>query len=85
MDHQPYQLNEAVENGIDLQISGHTHHGQMWPLNYITKAVYKLSRGFKKTGNTHFYVSCGYGTWGPMVRIGNRPELIDIYLSFRKK
>ena len=80
LDHQPYHLNEAVENGIDLQISGHTHHGQLWPLSYITKSIFEVSRGYKKKDNTHIIVSTGYGTWGPPIRIGNRPEilLIDI-------
>lgn len=82
LDHQPFQLNEAEENGIDLQISGHTHHGQLWPLNFITRAVYEISMGYLKKGNTHYYVSCGVGTWGPPVRIGNRPEIIQIRLSF---
>lgn len=76
LDHQPYHLNEAVENGIDLQISGHTHHGQMFPLNLITKAMFEVSRGYKQIANTHFYVSTGFGTWGPPVRIGNRPEIV---------
>jgi predicted MPP superfamily phosphohydrolase len=67
---------------IDLQLSGHTHHGQIWPLNYITKAIYTLSWGYKKIGNTHFYVSCGYGTWGPPVRLGNRPEIVLINIKF---
>lgn len=82
MDHQPFRLNEAVEHGIDLQLSGHTHHGQLWPLNWITRKVYELSWGYAKKGNTHFYVSCGVGTWGPPVRIGNTPEIVNIKLSF---
>lgn len=76
LDHQPYNLNEAIENGIDLQISGHTHHGQMFPLNFITKAIFEVSRGHKQIENTHFYVSTGFGTWGPPIRIGNRPEIV---------
>ncbi|MDX9847799.1 MAG: metallophosphoesterase [Tenuifilaceae bacterium] len=76
LDHQPYHLNEAVQNGIDLQISGHTHHGQMFPLNFITKAMFEVSRGYKQIGNSHFYVSTGFGTWGPPVRVGNRPEIV---------
>lgn len=78
LDHQPFKLNESAENGIDLQISGHTHHGQLWPFNYITKAIYELSSGYKKIGNTHFIVSNGYGTWGPPIRLGNRPEILVI-------
>lgn len=81
MDHQPFNLDEAVEAGVDLQLSGHTHHGQMWPLNYITQSVYEVSKGYKLKGNTHFYVSPGYGTWGPRVRLGNRPELVKITIN----
>jgi predicted MPP superfamily phosphohydrolase len=82
MDHQPFGLNEAVEQGADLQLSGHTHHGQLWPFNGITNAVYELSWGYKKKGNTHFYVSSGVGTWGPPVRLGNTPEIIHLQLTF---
>lgn len=76
LDHQPYQLNEAVEHGIDLQISGHTHHGQLFPLNLITRSIFELSKGYKQIGESHFYVSTGYGTWGPPIRVGNRPEVV---------
>ena len=82
MDHQPFRLEEAEINGVDLQLSGHTHHGQLWPFNFITKKVYELSWGYKKKGNTHYYVSCGVGTWGPPIRTGNRPEIINIKLQF---
>ncbi len=82
MDHQPFGLDEAVRCGVDLQLSGHTHHGQLWPLSYITRAVYEVSRGYLKKGNTHIYVSNGVGTWGPPVRIGNRPEILMIVLNF---
>lgn len=82
MDHQPFKLNEATENNIDVQLSGHTHHGQMWPFNYITGAIYELSWGYLRKGNTQFYVSCGAGTWGPPVRIGNSPEIISLRLMF---
>ncbi len=82
MDHQPVKLQEAVDNGIDLQLSGHTHHGQLWPFNFITKKIYELSTGYLKKGNTHFYVSSGAGTWGPPVRTGNRPEILEFILWF---
>jgi len=82
MDHQPFHLDEAMKNGVDLQLSGHTHHGQMWPFNFITEKVYELSWGYMKKGNTHIYVSCGVGTWGPPVRIGNRPEIVNVRLRF---
>jgi predicted MPP superfamily phosphohydrolase len=82
MDHQPVSLAEAAENNIDLQISGHTHHGQMWPLQLVTERVFKLSWGYKKIGNSHFYVSSGAGTWGPRVRLGNHPEIVSVKLRF---
>ncbi len=82
LDHQPVRFAEGVTAGIDLQLSGHTHHGQIWPLQFFTKRIFDLSWGYKRTGNTHFYVSSGYGSWGPPVRIGNRPELVSITLEF---
>jgi uncharacterized protein len=82
LDHQPFRLEEAEAQGIDLQVSGHTHHGQLWPFNFITKRVYELSWGYKRKGTTHIYVSCGVGTWGPPVRTGNRPEIVNIRLTF---
>lgn len=82
MDHQPFHLEEAANNNIDLQLSGHTHHGQMWPFSLITKRIFEVSWGYKKKGNTHFYVSCGVGSWGPPVRIGNRPEIMHIKITF---
>ncbi len=82
MDHQPFRLDEAVEHGVDLQLSGHTHHGQLWPFQFITKRMFELSWGYKKKDRTHFYVSSGVGTWGPPIRIGNSPEIVHLKLSF---
>lgn len=84
MDHQPFNLDSAAACGVDLQLSGHTHHGQIWPFNLITQAIYQQSWGYTKIRDTHFYVSCGFGTWGPPVRLGNRPEVVIIKLRFRK-
>ncbi len=82
LDHQPFDLQKAEAAGVDLQLSGHTHHGQIWPLNYITEAIYEVSMGYKQKGSSHFYVSPGFGGWGPPVRIGNRPEIVNIKLRF---
>ena len=82
LDHQPFELSEAARNGIDLQICGHTHHGQLWPLNLITRMVYEKSWGYLKRGDTHYYISSGAGTWGPPVRIGNYPEIVEIVVHF---
>ncbi|MBI3005914.1 MAG: metallophosphoesterase [Ignavibacteriales bacterium] len=83
MDHQPFRLDEAAAQRIDLQLSGHTHHGQLWPFNFISKAIFELSWGYKQKQQTHFYVSSGVGTWGPPVRTGNRPEIVHVKLTFR--
>jgi len=83
MDHQPFHLEEAEKAGIDLQVSGHTHRGQLWPLNHITKRVYEMDWGYLKKGNTHIYVSSGAGTWGPPVKIGNDAEIVQFILHFQ--
>lgn len=83
MDHQPFHLKEAEQNGIDLQLSGHTHHGQLFPFNLITNKVYEKSWGYLRKGQTQYYISCGVGTWGPPIRIGNRPEIVQIKLIFK--
>lgn len=82
LDHQPFRLAEAAAQNVDLQLSGHTHHGQMWPFNFVTKMIYEVSWGYKKIANTHFYVSSGVGTWGPPVKVGNDAEVINFKISF---
>ncbi len=82
MDHTPVKLNEAVENNIDLQLSGHTHNGQMFPLNFITKIVYEKSWGYLKKGNTQFYVSSGIGSWGPPVKLASDAEIVNLKIRF---
>lgn len=82
MDHQPFQLEEAEQNGIDLQLSGHTHNGQLWPLNFLMKKIYELPWGYKIKSKTHYYVSCGVGGWGPPMRTGSLPEIVNIKLHF---
>ena len=82
LDHQPFHLAETAAENVDLQLSGHTHHGQMWPFNFITKMIYELSWGYKKINNTNFYVSSGVGTWGPPVKIGNDAEVINFKINF---
>jgi len=84
IDHQPYHLEEAQMNDIDLQISGHTHHGQLFPFNLITRMIFEVSRGYKQKGTTHYYVSSGAGTWGPPVRIGSQAEIIQLILHFKE-
>lgn len=85
LDHQPFHLDESARYGVDLQLSGHTHNGQMWPLNYITSKIYELSYGYLKKGNSQFIVSSGYGLWGPRVRSGSRSEVLLINVTFTGK
>jgi predicted MPP superfamily phosphohydrolase len=82
MNHQPYNLQEAVDNKVDLHVSGHTHNGQLWPFNFLIRNIFELSWGYLKKGETNFYVSSGFGTWGPTVRVGNRPEVVVFKLKF---
>jgi len=83
LDHTPFKLEQAEHNNIDLQLSGHTHHGQMWPGNLITKIIYELSWDYKQKGKTHYYVSSGAGTWGPPVRTGSSSEIVNIKIKFQ--
>lgn len=84
LDHQPFHLEEAEHAGIALQLSGHTHHGQMWPFNYITNSIYEVSWGYLKKGMTQYYVSSGIGGWGPPVRTGSDAEAILFTIHFTK-
>jgi len=76
------QLDEAARNGIDLQLSGHTHKGQLWPLNYLINSIFEVGYGYKKKGNTHIIVSSGFGLWGPRVRTSGRSEILQIDIEF---
>lgn len=80
LDHQPYNLDEANQAGVTLQLSGHTHHGQFWPGSWITERIYELAHGYMKKGNTHYYVSSGMGIWGAKVRLGTQSEYVVIDL-----
>jgi predicted MPP superfamily phosphohydrolase len=82
LDHQPLQLSQAAKNNIDLQISGHTHNGQIYPMNKIVARMYELGYGYKKTGDTHYYVSSGLGLWGAPIRLGTQSEIVKIQLNF---
>jgi len=82
LDHQPFGLEEASNNNIDLQISGHTHNGQLWPFNFITKLIYKKSFGYFKKGETHYYISSGVGAWGPPFKTTGRAEIVNLLIEF---
>ena len=81
LDHQPYHLEEAEKKGIDFQFSGHTHHGQVWPISWITDAIYEDAFGPLKKGKTQYYVSSGIGIWGGKFRIGTRSEYVVLTIQ----
>jgi len=83
MDHQPSRINEAAGQGVDLQVSGHTHKGQFFPNNLITQRMYEQDWGYLKKDAYQLIVSCGYGTWGPPIRLGNQPEIVEMNVTFR--
>lgn len=76
LDHQPFNLKETEAAGIDLQFSGHTHHGQIWPINWVTDYIFEQSHGYRQWGNSHVYVSSGLSLWGPPFRIGTDSEMV---------
>lgn len=79
-DHQPYHLEDAEAAGADFQFSGHTHHGQVWPGNWLTDAMYEKAFGPHQRGKTRYYISSGLGIWGGKFRIGTRSEYIVLKL-----
>lgn len=81
LDHQPYHLEESEVAGVDLQLSGHTHRGQVFPINLIVDRIYEQSHGYLKKGNTHYYISSGMGIWGGKYRIGTQSEYVVITLK----
>lgn len=83
LEHQPYDLTATQEAGIDLQFSGHTHRGQVWPFNWLTDRLFELSHGYLQKGDSHFIVSSGLSLWGPPFRIGTQSEIVILNLHFK--
>lgn len=80
LDHQPYGLAQTDSLGVDVQISGHTHHGQVWPLNVLVDKIYEQGHGYRKWPHSHIYVSSGLSLWGPPFRIGTESDLGVIHI-----
>ena len=80
MDHRPTEIQQVSAAGADILVSGHTHDGQLFPLNLITNSVYDLSWGYARVGNTDVFVTSGIQLWGPPVRTAGDAEimLIDV-------
>jgi uncharacterized protein len=79
--HQPRQLHEAARAGVDLQLSGHTHGGQIWPWNYMVRLQQPVVAGLAREGETQIYVSSGTGYWGPPMRLGAPAEITRVVLE----
>lgn len=75
LDHQPYEIAKKDSLGIDIQFSGHTHHGQVWPMSLLVDNMYEQSHGYRKWPHSHVFVSSGLSLWGPPFRIGTDSDL----------
>jgi predicted MPP superfamily phosphohydrolase len=79
LTHAPDRVQVSAEEGISLQLSGHTHHGQFWPWTLAAERMYgKFVYGLQRLGEMQIYASCGAGTWGPPLRVGSSPEIVAI-------
>jgi predicted MPP superfamily phosphohydrolase len=78
--HQPWMIDQARAAGVDLQLSGHTHGGQLWPFDYAIRLDQPAVEGLSRHGDTQLYVTTGAGYWGPAMRVGARPEVTVVEL-----
>ncbi|WP_308282899.1 metallophosphoesterase [Pseudonocardia nigra] len=81
--HQPVMVEHAARAGVDLQISGHTHGGQLWPLTAVALVDQPVLAGLTRFGPTWLYVTRGVGFWGPPARVGSPPEVTLLTLRAR--
>lgn len=81
LDHQPKDIKTASQLPVDIVVSGHTHRGQIFPANYITRALYRLDYGHAKIGHADFFTTSGYGFWGVPLRLGSRAEVMVIEVT----
>jgi hypothetical protein len=78
--HQPRGVEDALSQGVGLQLSGHTHGGQLFPITLVVQASYRYPAGLYRVGEGHVYTSRGTGFWGPPMRIGSPPEITAVTL-----
>jgi hypothetical protein len=84
LDHRPTDLENVSRTGVDIQLSGHTHHGQLFPINVITNREYELSWGHIKKNRTHVFVTSGVQLWGPPVRTAGSSEILLLHILFKE-
>ncbi|GGU35885.1 metallophosphoesterase [Streptomyces lavendofoliae] len=82
--HQPVVIHDAVAHGVDLQLSGHTHGGQLWPGNFLAELANPTVAGLERYGDTQLYVSRGAGAWGPPVRVGAPSDITLVELASKQ-
>jgi predicted MPP superfamily phosphohydrolase len=78
--HQPAEIHNAAEHGVGLQLSGHTHGGQIWPFTYLVRLSQPYLAGLYQHGASQIYVNTGTGYWGPPMRLGTSSEITEIRL-----
>lgn len=83
--HRPLGWESAIGHGVDLMLSGHTHNGQIFPFNLLVRQRFNRIRGLFRQGGSHLYVSCGTGTWGPLMRLGSLNEISCFDLQPRSR
>lgn len=79
--HYPVGFSQSAKLGIDLQLSGHTHKGQVPPLSFLVHLAYRYAYGLHALGAAYIYTSSGTGTWGPPLRLGSNSEIVRIDVS----
>jgi predicted MPP superfamily phosphohydrolase len=84
LDHRPTDLESVSRAGVDIQLSGHTHHGQLFPGNWITSRRYELSWGHIRKNRTHVFVTSGIQLWGPPVRTAGASEILLLHVLFKE-
>ena len=84
IDHEPNELQELADAGVDIDLSGHTHDGQLFPANLLLKLLYENSYGYLKVDNMHSIVTSGVGLFGPNMRVATKAEITSIKIHFTK-
>lgn len=83
MEHEPKEIEELAKAGADMQLSGHTHDGQIWPGTWLIKCFWQNPYGYMKEGNLHSIVTSGVGIYGPAMRVDSKSEICEIHVSFQ--
>jgi hypothetical protein len=82
LEHRPTDLEQVSRSGVELLLAGHTHNGQLFPVNVIAMRQYEVSWGYKLQDRTHVFVTSGVQVWGPPVRTAGVSEIMVINVTF---